>query len=125
MKLTFMTKLTQTLHVNTYVKSVYCSFRASRRIPQPMTSHLKMVATALLIVACAPAQTFDTSGNSTLKGDYFVREVLMTGNTDGTVTKAVSVIGTATFDGNGNYTFTGQGTSLASGPNAAISRTGT
>jgi uncharacterized protein (TIGR03437 family) len=91
-----------------------------------MISHiLKTTAAALFIVATASAQNPDTSGNASLKGAYFVREVMMTGAADGSVASAGSAVGVATFDGNGNYTFTGQGTSLASGPNSALSVTGT
>jgi uncharacterized protein (TIGR03437 family) len=84
----------------------------------------KLLAATLCAVAAASAQNPDTSGNGVLKGSYFVREVLMTGNADGSVTTAASAIGVAIFDGNGNYTFTGQGTSLASGPNTALSLSG-
>jgi uncharacterized protein (TIGR03437 family) len=91
-----------------------------------MTSpYIKVISAALLFVAAAAGQNPDHSGNASLKGDYFVREVLMTGDAGGSVTAAASVIGVATFDGNGNYTFTGQGTTLASGPNANVSLSGT
>ena len=44
-----------------------------------------------------------------LKGDYFLRQVLLSGvSTTGTIGRARSIVGTATFDGNGNYTFSGQ-----------------
>ena len=82
----------------------------------------------MLFVAAAAGQKFDNSGNASLKGDYFVREVLMTGDAGGSVNTAASVIGVATFDGKGNYTFKGQGTSLASGvntPNPNVSLSGT
>lgn len=55
-------------------------------------------------------QNFDTSGNGMLKGAYNVRQVLV-GNLDqntSAIGRAVSIIGTMTFDGNGNYSFTGQ-----------------
>ena len=100
-----------------------------------MTSlYIKAISVSLLFVAAAAGQNcvpttlrpcFDSSGNASLKGDYFVREVLMTGNTGGSITAAASVTGVATFDGKGNYTFKGQGTSLASGPNASVSLSGT
>jgi uncharacterized protein (TIGR03437 family) len=91
-----------------------------------MTStYIKAISATLLLVAAAAGQNFDSSGNASLKGDYFVREVLMTGNAGGSITAAASVTGVATFDGNGNYKFTGQGTSLASGPDASVTLTGT
>ena len=44
-----------------------------------------------------------------LKGDYFLRQVLLSGvSAQGTIARARSIVGTATFDGNGNYTFAGQ-----------------
>jgi len=88
----------------------------------------KTFAAALFLVASASAQKFDASGNATLHGDYFVREVLTTGTTDGAVTAAGSAIGVVTFDGQGNYTFKGQGTTLAGGnitTNSALSLSGT
>ncbi len=91
-----------------------------------MTSpYIKAISAALLFVAAAAGQNPDHSGNASLKGDYFVREVLMTGDAGGSITAAASVIGVATFDGKGNYTFKGQGTSLASGPSANVSLSGT
>jgi uncharacterized protein (TIGR03437 family) len=94
---------------------------------------LKTIAAASLLVGTAAAQTCATNGpgnpdvsaNNTLKGDYFVREVLMTGGINGTITTAASVTGVATFDGNCTYTFKGQGYTLASGANASLSLTGT
>ncbi|HEX5229802.1 MAG TPA: hypothetical protein VFW44_18950, partial [Bryobacteraceae bacterium] len=58
----------------------------------------------------AGAQTFDTSGNGRLKGDYFVRQVL-TADLDpvtSAIGRAVSVTGVMTFDGKGGYSFDGQ-----------------
>ena len=61
-------------------------------------------------------QNFDTSNNAALHGDYFIREVLITGqNNNGGITSASSAIGVATFDGNGNYNFSGSGGKNASG----------
>jgi uncharacterized protein (TIGR03437 family) len=72
---------------------------------------------ALLCFGLAPAtlfaqavpQTADTSGNSLLTGNYFVRQILFTNLTNaGAIGQARSLSGTAAFDGNGHYTFTGQ-----------------
>jgi len=61
------------------------------------------------LIAAATAQNFDSSGNGMLKGDYFVRQLLLSGvSAAGAIGRARSIVGTATFDGNGNYTFTGQ-----------------
>lgn len=56
------------------------------------------------------AQTFDTSGNGTLKGDYFVRQV-SAGDIDpntSAIGRAFSLIGVITFDGQGSYSVIGQ-----------------
>jgi uncharacterized protein (TIGR03437 family) len=56
-----------------------------------------------------PHQVFDNSGNGMLSGAYFVRQVLtLPDENSGAIDQAVSLTGTMTFDGNGNYTFTGQ-----------------
>jgi uncharacterized protein (TIGR03437 family) len=63
----------------------------------------------ITIAAAATAQDFDTSGNGMLKGDYFLRQVLLSGvSAQGTITRARSILGTVTFDGNGNFAFSGQ-----------------
>jgi uncharacterized protein (TIGR03437 family) len=63
----------------------------------------------ITIAGAAMAQTFDSSGNGLLQGTYFLRQVLLSGvSSTGTIARARSIVGTATFDGNGNYTFSGQ-----------------
>lgn len=89
------------------------------------SSYFKSIAATLLLAATAAAQNPDHSGDSLVKGAYFVREVLMTGSASGAVTAASSVTGVITFDGKGNYTFSGQGTSLASGSKTSLSLSGT
>jgi len=57
----------------------------------------------------AAAQTFDKSADGNLFGNYFVREVMLS-NVDrntSAVGRARSIAGTITFDGQGNYTFSG------------------
>jgi uncharacterized protein (TIGR03437 family) len=55
------------------------------------------------------AQSFDSSQNSVLNGPYFLRELLLSDFTSsGDFARARSVSGVITFDGNGNYSFTGQ-----------------
>jgi uncharacterized protein (TIGR03437 family) len=62
----------------------------------------------LLLSFYAFGQKADTSNNAAVHGDYFIREILITGqNADGTITSASSAIGLATFDGAGNYKFAG------------------
>src|SRR5271165_2193818 len=64
----------------------------------------------LLIAAGAFGQKFDTSNSGALHGDYFVREILITGQSlSGAIISASSAIGVATFNGAGSYTFTGSG----------------
>ncbi len=63
----------------------------------------------LLSGATLFAQSFDASGNGTLNGTYFVREILFTNvATNGVIGTAQSAIGTIAFDGQGNYQFNGQ-----------------
>ena len=87
---------------------------------------VRSVAFALLLALASAAfgQSFDTSGNGTLKGAYFVRELLLTG-LSGSSVGAVSVVGTMTFDGNGNYTFSGKESKQGGATNADLSLSGT
>jgi len=71
---------------------------------------------AFAAILCAPltkpagAQTFDSSGNGSLKGGYFVRQVVtakLDPNTSA-IGRALSLAGVMTFDGKGNYSFAGQ-----------------
>lgn len=73
------------------------------------------------------AQTFDNSGNGLLKGTYFVREVMFTQiSSKGAIGEAQSAVGTVAFDGNGNYSFSGQVMDSTSGSGASTtSVTGT
>jgi uncharacterized protein (TIGR03437 family) len=82
----------------------------------------------LLLLAPASAafgQSFDTSGNGMLKGAYFVRELLYPGQSGSSVSTAVSVVGTITFDGNGGYAFNGKQSIGGGATNAALSLNGT
>jgi uncharacterized protein (TIGR03437 family) len=74
----------------------------------------------LLFTMPVPAQTFDTSGNATLEGDYFLRQVITTDLDPMTsaIGRAVSLTGVIAFDGQGNYIFTGQMMDTAAGPTA-------
>ena len=68
----------------------------------------------------ARTQTFDSSGNGNLKGDYFVRQVI-TADLDpmtSSIGRAFSLTGVMTFDGQGNYSFTGQMMDTQSGSTA-------
>ena len=59
---------------------------------------------AVMIVACGlmNAQTWDTSGNGMLNGNYYFREVILTSQ------EAVSFYGNIVFNGNGGYTINAQ-----------------
>lgn len=77
---------------------------------------MRLVLTAFFLSASAFAQTFDTSNNAALHGDYFIREVLITGQSaNGAITSAKSAIGLATFNGKGAYQFTSSAGISASG----------
>lgn len=83
---------------------------------------LIMVAT----LSPAIAQTWDTSGNGMLKGQYFFREVYyVVGDPYGDLGQAVTLYNTITFDGNGKYTGTAGvvNTNSATVATAAISGT--
>ena len=71
---------------------------------------LGLIALLLPLGVPLAAQNFDSSGTGVLKGDYFVRQVLLDQLDQNTSAagRAVSLTGVMTFDGNGNYSFTGQ-----------------
>lgn len=72
--------------------------------------------------------TFDTSGNSLLTGNYFVRQVILDNKTNaGLPGRARSYTATFVFDGAGNYTSTGQvsDNGLSSGAPQAFTFKGT
>jgi uncharacterized protein (TIGR03437 family) len=76
---------------------------------------------AAACVASANGQNFDNSGNGTLTGTYFLRQVL-TANLDpntSAIGRAVSIVGNMTFDGKGNYNFSGQILDTSVGTSAA------
>src|ERR1700729_481780 len=77
-----------------------------------------MKTTTLLLLALAAfpwlssAQSYDSSGDSMLNGVYYIRQVVYLVNNcaepQGTATGgATNTYGNITFDGNGNYTFSG------------------
>ena len=73
------------------------------------------LSVGLLLAITASAQSFDTSANGNLFGDYFVREVMLS------MVGARSMEGTITFDGQGNYAFSGTLMDSSAGQPAAIS----
>jgi len=84
-----------------------------------MAARLVTILYGVLSIS-APAQNFqnfDSSGNGTVKGAYFVRQVLLANldQTTSAIGRAIGILGTMTFDGNGNYSFTGQWTDTQPG----------
>jgi uncharacterized protein (TIGR03437 family) len=82
---------------------------------------LRTIAFLLPILAGwqAAAQSWDTSGNGMLNGTYYLREVVWVVGNDafGDLQEAVSLYGQIKFDGNGNYSISGQeNDSSGSGP---------
>src|SRR5260370_22711196 len=65
----------------------------------------------------------DTLNNQNLKGNYYFRHVSLGthGGNPGNLTDARCLIGSISFDGSGNYSFTGH---QLTGINAATSQTG-
>jgi uncharacterized protein (TIGR03437 family) len=74
----------------------------------------------------ASAQTWDTSGNGLLSGQYYMRQVVWwVGDQYGDLAEATAVYGVITFDGNGNYSFNGDLFDPEyTGSNSAVSYTG-
>jgi uncharacterized protein (TIGR03437 family) len=68
----------------------------------------KLAAIAGLGLASLQAQTYDTSGNSLLKGNFHFRQLAVTNWDDnGNPTEITAAYGVIAFDGAGNYTLTG------------------
>jgi uncharacterized protein (TIGR03437 family) len=82
-------------------------------------------AFALFAAGRATAQNFDSSGNSKLNGDFFVRQVITTNldSFDSSIGRAISISGVMTFDGKGGFTFDGQKNDTKAG-NAAVTFSG-
>jgi hypothetical protein len=52
----------------------------------------------------AAAQTWDSSGNNMLNGTYYFREVIyLIGSDTGTLSRAITLYNTITFNGSGSY----------------------
>lgn len=91
-----------------------------RHIAKPCRNFCATVVFAIVAAGSLAAQNFDNSGNSTLHGAYFVRQVLAANVDPNTsaIGRAVSISGTMTFDGNGNYSFSGQIVDTTAGSSA-------
>jgi len=85
----------------------------------------RALAVVLLGVVTISGTAQDSSATGTVKGAYFVRQVLTLPDLNtSAITRALSLIGTMTFDGAGNYSFTGQLMDSLSGSAQAFSTTG-
>jgi len=75
-----------------------------------LLSTVCFAAVLAALPGAASAQSFDNSGDNTVFGDYFVREVLLSNvdQNNSAVGRAISIIGVMTCDGQGDYVFTGQ-----------------
>ena len=90
-----------------------------------MTKLFALFASVLLTIPMV-AQTFDSSADAALTGTYYIRELLIAGqNSSGAISSAYSAIGTATFDGKGNYSFNGQGVTSGSAVSVPVVTQGT
>ncbi len=67
----------------------------------------RIIPTLCVFAACGPVsgQVFS---NATLTGKYFARQFQVTTDVNNSLTDVRSIFGSITFDGNGNYSFTGQ-----------------
>ena len=91
-----------------------------------------MKTTILCLLALLPwalsAQSYDSSGNGMLNGTYYIRQVIYVIQTsespEGTVGEAINTFGNITFDGNGNYTFTGSFLDSANGTGVQFTSSG-
>src|ERR1039457_956587 len=89
---------------------------------------LGALTAAAVFPRAALAQTsYDTSGNSLMQGNYFIRQVMNAKLTSlGQVGEASSLTGTISFNGNGSYTLKGQvsDTTVSSGAPQPLNITG-
>jgi uncharacterized protein (TIGR03437 family) len=83
---------------------------------------IRVFAGACALFAVSPGAWAQTLGNQSLKGNYFFRYVSLGANGSGALSDPRSLQGTFTFDGAGNYTFSGQ---QVTGSAAAASANGT
>src|SRR5258706_10057600 len=84
-----------------------------------MTNRLAILLFAIINVSYS--QTLD---NRSLTGKYFFRHLQLTASGPATVQSSRSLTGSATFDGNGAFTFTGQQIIGTGGP-ATLAGNGT
>ena len=83
-----------------------------------------LLVTSAFAARRAATVNFDTSGNSILNGKYFFRILSTAVQSNGTTLSARSASGSMTFDGNGNYTVSGQLLDSQTGQTSTLSATG-
>jgi hypothetical protein len=87
---------------------------------------MKTKFTLLVLLAGAgawhgSAQTLDSSGNGLLSGQYYVRQVFYIYSVSAVaLTETINVQGTITFDGSGNYSFSGSVLDSAETPTVKV-----
>src|ERR1700691_5032539 len=87
-----------------------------------MRSSAGLVCVSLAGLLGTSVISAQTLSNQSLSGKYFFRYISIGSDSSGNATDPRSLLGTMTFDGNGNYSFTGQ---AVTGGGAAASATGT
>src|SRR5580700_3810578 len=78
-----------------------------------------LISSALLMAlepARVGAQSFDTSGTSTLSGQYLFRYVVFANDQNGNLTASCTLTGGIKFDGAGKYTLSNTQLALAGDP---------
>ncbi len=85
---------------------------------------MRKPALTIFLLAASGTAFGQVFTNATLTGKYYARHVQVTTDVNNGLTDARSIVGSLTFDGNGNYSFTGQQVVLTAAP-AAFSVAGT
>jgi uncharacterized protein (TIGR03437 family) len=95
------------------------------------TTTLFLLALAIFPRASSAQVPYDSSGDGMLNGAYYLRQVVYVNSSQqlqGAVGEAINVQGTITFDGHGNYAFSGSLLDSSSGtstPTTGVNATGT
>src|ERR1700689_2983060 len=93
------------------------------RVRYYMRSSAGLVCVSLAALLGASIISAQTLSNQSLSGKFFFRYVSIGSDSSGNATDPRSLLGALTFDGNGNYSFTGQ--EVIGAAAAAASPTGT
>jgi uncharacterized protein (TIGR03437 family) len=92
-----------------------------------MRVNIIQLSLAAALCGIAAGQSWDSTGNGLLNGNYYFREVVwLVGDNSGNLSEATSFYGNISFDGNGNYTINNaQAFDSSNGAPASFSATGT